>query len=405
MTAIYWLRNDLRLEDNHSLDAFSKEKEGAFLFVESRSFKRAHSKRKEFFESELSHLAFTLQSFDQKIYRSSEHLLFTLEKIHAHSPISKMYFSKEYAVEEKEDENLVINFCHHHQIKVIATYQQTTIHLDDLPFSSVNDLPFIFTDFRKQVEQNLHIRPAIKKPTQLPLHNDLSPLYSSILPKENFDTGLKRIKYYFFESHKVKNYKQTRNGLIDFDDSTKFSKWLNTGSLSPRTVWEQLKLYEQQYGANESTYWVFFELLWRDYFKFLSLKYQHKIFLKEGITNQNQTPTSFRADIFKKWKTGNTGNDFIDAFMRELNHTGFMSNRGRQNVASFLIHDLNISWIHGAKYFEKMLIDYDPDINYGNWLYLSGNGTDPRSRKFNIEKQAHDYDPDRSFRKIWLESI
>jgi len=90
--------------------------------------------------------------------------------------------------------------------------------------------------------------------------------------------------------------------------------------------------------------------------------------------------------------------------MRELNQTGFMSNRGRQNVASYLIHDLKINWLHGAKYFEKMLIDYDPDINYGNWLYLSGNGTDPRSRKFNIEKQAQDYDPDKNFRNLWLKT-
>ena len=87
--------------------------------------------------------------------------------------------------------------------------------------------------------------------------------------------------------------------------------------------------------------------------------------------------------------------------MNELNSTGWMSNRGRQNVASYLIHDLNLPWVWGAGYFEAKLIDYDVSSNWGNWLYLSGQGTDPRSRKFNVEKQAQDYDPNAEYRKKW----
>lgn len=404
MSAVYWLRNDLRLKDNVILEAFAKESTGAFLFIESRSLKRAEEKRLSFIDSELAHLAFELKSFGQKIYRSKDPLIFTLEKIHAHSPIKTVYFSNEYAVEEKEDEKLLINFCQYHKIKIIHDYQQTLIHLHDLPFSKIEDLPFIFTDFRKKIEDKLIIRSEIPTPIALPKNLNLTTLFPSIIPEEKKETGLKRLEYYFFTSHKVKTYKETRNGLINYDDSTKFSKWLNTGSLGPRSIYHQLKIYELNFGSNESTYWVLFELLWRDYFKFLSLKYQNKLFIKEGISNKNKAISPFNADAFKKWKNGETGNDFIDAFMRELNQTGFMSNRGRQNVASYLIHDLKINWLHGAKYFEKMLIDYDPDINYGNWLYLSGNGTDPRSRKFNIEKQAQDYDSDKNFRNLWLKT-
>lgn len=402
MSALYWLRNDLRLHDNTILNAFSKEQEGALIFVESRSFKRAQSKRQDFLNSELAHLAFDLEKYGQKIYRSKEPLLFTLEKIHAQTPLKTIYFSNECAVEEKEDEKLLIHFCHHHQIKIINDYQQTLIHLEDLPFPQIKDLPFIFTDFRKKVEAKLIIRNELSAPSSLPNNLNLNALFSTIEPSEKKETGSKRIEDYFFITQKVREYKLTRNGLIEYDDSTKFSKWLNSGSLSPRTIYHQLKNHEIEYGANESTYWVLFELLWRDYFKFLSLKYQNKLFTKEGITNQNKTTEPFSAETFKKWKNGETGDDFIDAFMRELNQTGFMSNRGRQNVASYLIHDLKINWLHGAKYFEKMLIDYDPDINYGNWLYLSGNGTDPRSRKFNTKKQAEDYDPDKKFRNLWL---
>ena len=87
--------------------------------------------------------------------------------------------------------------------------------------------------------------------------------------------------------------------------------------------------------------------------------------------------------------------------MNELNSTGWMSNRGRQNVASYLIHDLGLNWTWGASYFEKKLIDYDPDVNWGNWLYLSGRGSDPRARKFNTQKQAMTYDPNGEYQKRW----
>jgi len=95
--------------------------------------------------------------------------------------------------------------------------------------------------------------------------------------------------------------------------------------------------------------------------------------------------------------------DFIDANMIELKLTGFMSNRGRQNVASYLCNDLKLNWRYGAAYFEQQLIDYDVCSNWGNWAYLAGVGNDPRgNRYFNIEKQAQDYDKDKEYRKLWL---
>jgi deoxyribodipyrimidine photo-lyase len=89
--------------------------------------------------------------------------------------------------------------------------------------------------------------------------------------------------------------------------------------------------------------------------------------------------------------------------MRELKATGFMSNRGRQNVASFWVHEYAQDWRYGAAYFEEQLIDYDPASNWGNWAYLAGVGHDPRGwRKFNIEKQAQQYDPDDKYQDLWL---
>jgi deoxyribodipyrimidine photo-lyase len=92
--------------------------------------------------------------------------------------------------------------------------------------------------------------------------------------------------------------------------------------------------------------------------------------------------------------------------MRELLATGFMSNRGRQNVASFLTKNLGIDWRWGAEWFESMLIDYDVASNWGNWNYTAGVGNDARGfRFFNIYKQAKDYDPQGNYVKLWLPEL
>jgi deoxyribodipyrimidine photo-lyase len=185
--------------------------------------------------------------------------------------------------------------------------------------------------------------------------------------------------------------------------SSKFSPWLANGSLSARKIFAEIKKFEEEVEANESTYWLVFELLWRDYFRFVAKKYGNKIFYKGGIKNKKNNYTN-DFDSFEKWRTGKTGNDFVDANMIELLKTGFMSNRGRQNVASYLCKDLKTDWRWGASWFESQLIDYDVASNWCNWMYIAGVGNDPReNRYFNINKQAEMYDADNSYRRLWLE--
>ena len=90
--------------------------------------------------------------------------------------------------------------------------------------------------------------------------------------------------------------------------------------------------------------------------------------------------------------------------MKEIAATGFMSNRGRQNVASYFAKEMQQDWRIGASYFESMLIDYDVHSNWGNWMYNSGVGNDPRDRKFNIESQSNRYDPDNKYIQLWLQN-
>ncbi|MEP2056216.1 MAG: FAD-binding domain-containing protein [Maribacter litoralis] len=177
---------------------------------------------------------------------------------------------------------------------------------------------------------------------------------------------------------------------------------MSNGSISPRTIYWEVVRFEKEIIKNQSTYWLIFELIWRDYFKYISLKHSDKIFHLSGIL---QKPYDWKTDkqSLKKWTNGNTKEAFVNANMRELSETGWMSNRGRQNVASFWSKELEQDWRMGAAYFESMLIDYDVHSNWGNWMYNSGVGNDPRNRKFNIESQAERYDSAGSYQRLWLQ--
>ena len=157
--------------------------------------------------------------------------------------------------------------------------------------------------------------------------------------------------------------------------------------------------------ANDSTYWLIFELLWRDYFRWISAKHGIQIFQPEGLQGV-KIPWKQDREAFELWRTGQTGIPFVDANMRELLHTGFMSNRGRQNVGSFLTKNLGIDWRLGAEWFESQLIDYDVCSNWGNWNYTAGVGNDARGfRYFNIPKQAKDYDPQGKYVRHWIPEL
>lgn len=202
-------------------------------------------------------------------------------------------------------------------------------------------------------------------------------------------------------------YKDTRNGTLGEDFSTKLSAWLAVGCITARQTHEYLLNFEdgktelgngvQGYGKGESkgTAAVRFELLWRDYFRLATRKFGPRLFRVGGF--KNDTSYSWKSpqkdkDVQAKvtrFLEGTTGTGFIDASMRELFLTGYTSNRLRQNVASFLAKHLGIDWRIGAEWYECLLADYDLSSNWGNWQYNAGVGNDPReARVFNPVKQV-----------------
>jgi len=159
--------------------------------------------------------------------------------------------------------------------------------------------------------------------------------------------------------------------------------------------------FEQQQLANESTYWIRFELLWREYFRWQMRQHGRAWFSKHAF----RPPVDFSApqpdERFQLWCKGQTGVPFVDANMQMLRKTGWMSNRGRQNVASYLMFQLGCDWRLGAAWFEHQLLDYDVAINWGNWAYIAG-ALYSAPRSFNALKQAVEYDPAAKFTALLL---
>ncbi|MFN3881135.1 MAG: DASH family cryptochrome [Nitrincola lacisaponensis] len=296
----------------------------------------------------------------------------------------------------------------HDSVSFIQLNTYRLFEQEQLPFS-LSALPETFSNFRKRVE-TLDLLPPLNPVTQLPptafQQSDDLPIPAP-LPCDHENPfrggatpGLQHLSDYF-ASQAPQTYKITRNALDTWEHSTKFSPWLAQGSLSVRRILSGLRQHEHSMGANESTYWIYFELLWREYFQWYALKHKQRLFNFSGLRSSRPL-TSFYPQRFRAWCEGNTPYAAVNACMKQLKATGYLSNRGRQWVASCLVNELQLDWRYGAAYFEQQLLDYDVASNWGNWQYLAGVGADPRGlRHFNLHKQAQEYDPDGSFIQRW----
>ncbi len=432
MRVLYWFRNDLRLHDNEALQYISQHAESWLpvyclhekeLAETSLGFPKTGKFRLKFLKKSLQTLNENLQPYHAEINVFKGNTIAILKQLIAENNIDTICFHEEAASDERQDENELISYCNLHRIKVVSFWGSTLYHKNSLVMP-LEKLPDIFTQFRQKQEKYGTIPNTFLKPEQLPacvktknqfsinIEEIISDFETDNRAAINFKGGeteaIKRLNYYLFETRKIEQYKLTRNQLLGSDYSSKFSPWLALGCISAKTIYHAIKNYEATVTSNESTYWLVFELIWRDYFRFITLKYGSLIFMKGGIKQlkSNKIPKHIsekQEAIFKSWCNGETGIPFVDANMIELKTTGFMSNRGRQNVASFLVKDLKIDWRWGAAWFESLLIDYDVCSNYGNWNYIAGIGNDPReNRYFNIPLQAEKYDSDGSYVRHWL---
>ena len=352
---------------------------------------------------------------------------------------------------------------------------------DDVPFDNINELPDVFTTYRKSLEplrekprkqlatpakllpfpslSNIPPHPnyisipgsksdlldVVLKPLSDSLGLQVPPIWpedddvklKSAHPLSGGETSAKERLRHLIISGAMTSYKDTRNGLIGLDFSTKLSGYLAIGCVTARQVHAAIRLLEEGeaaaetaedkalieefrstpgfgHGENEGTTAVRFELLWRDYMRLCARKFGPRLFHLDGFRGltdrkwESVGPESSAEtkDKLERFLSGRTGIGLIDASQRELFLTGYSSNRARQNVANFLAKHLCIDWRLGAEWYESMLIDYDVSSNWGNWQYVAGVGNDPREgRIFNPIKQALDYDPKGEYIKTWIPEL
>lgn len=429
-TVICWFRNDLRLADNavftracgiatqmlpvycHAPDA---------NVVTQWGFVRMDAPRQHWRRSTVADLSRHLRALGSDLAelhgRPQDVLAIAARAVGATTIVCELIAAPE---EEAEVEGLrAAGFT------VEPIWQSSMLAPAELPFAP-EQLPAVFTAFREAVER-ARILPAVPLPIPakippLPELSLLTPeiLKAPLLPPLRTDTR-SSFPYHttefsggaaaanahlaqYFARKLAHSYKATRNGLSGADYSSKFSPWLATGALSARTAYAALKRFEAEYGANEGSYWLWFELLWRDYFRLLHLKHGRKLYAASGLSSLPKR--AHDAGRFLKWCNAMTGEPLVDAAMRELAATGYLSNRLRQIVAGYLLHELCGDWRAGAAWFEAQLIDYDVYSNQGNWLYIAGRGSDPRGgRRFNLHKQASLYDADGRYRALWNQPV
>jgi len=448
-TAIVWFRNDLRLRDNTTLHLAEVSKAKHLVGVYCFDDRFENARTRVFRQQAVAELSRNFaRNFGTPFIvcqGQPEQVVPSLaRKIQGGGHVVCSTESASY--EQKVNHKLVGNLPEDWDL--VESWNYSMYHPEDIKGFDVldGDLAEPFTKFRKDVED---AHTPIRKPLAIPKLQVSAPSWTGALSElpgyvENpgkwsdpdlvsFEQALPQdpapagphalhfrggedagqLRLDQFCQHGLATYKKTRNQSVGWNYSTKLSPWLAAGCISPRQIHHRVADFEDQHGVSVDTYWVTFELLWRDYMRFFLIKYGNKVFHEAGPagrvpgsvewwpTDDERVPARIDA-----WRTGRTGVPWVDGHMRELAETGFMSNRGRQNVASFLIHNLNVDWRLGAQHFEDNLIDHDVSANWVNWVMAAGCGfAGQRVNKFNMDKQARDYDPEGRHAKAWIPEL
>ncbi|MCK8492322.1 DASH family cryptochrome [Spirosoma sp. RP8] len=433
---LYWFRNDLRLHDN---EGFARAVEMAdevlpvYVFeprwfdeLSELGFRRTGIYRAKFMIEAVADLRRSLQAKGADLIIRVGHSAKILAQLAEEIDAEAIYASKEVAEEETDTESDLSKLLKPINIDIDLFWVSTLYHVRDLPFW-VSRLPKSFTEFHNSVEPYTAVRKPIAEPQTVRLVPGIPTQELPSLASFGFSdvdeayqinenttsryaggetTGVQRLHQYIWENELVKTYEDARNGLPSDDYPSKFSAWLALGCLSPRLIYQEVIRYQADRARNDSTERILSDLIWRDFFRFTALRYGSRLFKPSGIQQNLNKPWLRDKTLFEQWAEGKTGIPFIDANMRELNATGFMSNRGRQTVSRFLANDLGVIWTWGASYFESLLVDYDPCTNWGSWNYVADVSNDPHeNRTINVYDQAVRFDEAGEYVKRWLPEL
>ncbi|MBI2774606.1 deoxyribodipyrimidine photo-lyase [Candidatus Dependentiae bacterium] len=410
-TSLFIFRRDLRLQDNTGLIEAIKQSETVipcFIF-DSRQVSKKNEYRSlnaiQFMIESLRELDEELRKKDGKLYLfygKNEEVIGSLLKS---GKINAVFCNRDYTPFSIKRDEEIKKQCLHYDV-AFHQYGDALLHEPE-EIKTQGGTPYsIFTAFYKA---SLHF--PVKQPQKLPAAHfyrgalngsEATTAYKQILPESNKEIfvhgGRKEALKIIKSISDFQHYQKIRD--FPAQHTTGLSAHLKFGTISVRETYAAI--------ANRlgPAHPLLRQLYWRDFFTHVAyyspFVYGHAFHKKYDQLDWNTSKKDFDA-----WCSGKTGFPIVDAGMRQLNATGYMHNRVRMIVASFLTKDLHINWLWGEKYFAQQLVDYDPAVNNGNWQWAASTGCDaqPYFRIFNPWLQQKKFDPECAYIKKWVPEL
>ncbi len=397
--AIVWFRRDLRLDDNAALyHALKKHKAVLPLFIfDTNILNQLEDKydcRVDFIHQQISELNNELaeQGSGIKVYHDTPENTFT--KLTQEFDIEAVYTNHDYEPYAKERDERISKLLNDKGI-VFNTYKDQVIFEKDEVLKKDGTPYTVYTPYMKIWREQLNDFFLSSYPTEKYMGN-LYPMNSSpilsleLLGFKKTDVNIPSKKAAI---DVIENYDKTRD-IPSIKGTSRLSVHLRFGTISIRKLARFALQHNQKY-VNE--------LIWREFYMMILWHFPHVV---KSSFKPGYDAVKWRDDEeqFKRWCEGKTGYPIVDAGMRELNSTGWMHNRVRMIVASFLVKDLLIDWRWGEAYFAQKLLDFELSSNNGGWQWAAGTGCDaaPYFRVFNPYLQTKKFDPDLKYIKKWV---
>lgn len=398
--SIFWFRRDLRLDDNKGLfEALKGEVPVLPIFIfDSEILNKLpeDDARVNFIYETLQEMRNTLQhEHNSSIGMYHGKPIDVYKNLIEEFDVKTVYTNHDYEPYAKNRDNNINDFLAQHNINFKTFKDQVIFEKDEVVKGDGNPYvvytPYMKTWKDKFKSYDLQIYQTTSSLNRLIKSSELPNLSLSDI---GFRTSSQKIKPYTVTPSLIQNYEDTRN-FPAVDATSKLGPHLRFGTVSVR------KMIKKAVAEKNEIFWQ--ELIWREFFMQILWHFPHtaansfKSKYDRIMWRNNETE-------FKAWCQGKTGYPFVDAGMRQLNETGFMHNRVRMLVGSFLCKHLLIDWRWGEAYFAEKLHDYEMASNIGNWQWVAGSGVDaaPYFRIFNPTTQIKKFDKDLEYIKTWV---
>lgn len=404
---IWWIRRDLRLEDNQALQAALNGGMVLPLFIlDPILLKNPAGSRQVFLFSALRALDEELRHRGSYLVVRAGKPLQVLQELVQETGASAIYSEEDYTPYARRRDAEVFRYL---PLKLTGGL---TIHPPSAVVRADGSPYTVFTPFSKAWKA---MPVPSRSLTRAPEHFITPPeIKSDPLPKASPPTDFPASqqeannRLQVFARGLIYNYQEDRNRL-DFDGTSRLSPYLRFGLISIRqlvnTALDAIENAPDPIARRSAEIWLN-ELIWREFY--ISVLYHFPDVLKSAF-NASLRNIAWREspEDLHAWQEGNTGYPVVDAAMRQLKQTGWMHNRGRMIVASFLSKDLLINWQEGERWFMRWLVDGDPASNNGGWQWTAGVGTDaaPYFRIFNPVLQGKKFDPNGNYVRRWLPEL